>query len=71
MNAYGNRLKRQCHDAGQNGCFVISGSAETDPGRSPNLEDSSALRPQDRVVHLVDDDADLRHALKQSLELEG
>jgi two-component system C4-dicarboxylate transport response regulator DctD len=35
------------------------------------LEDSSALRPQDRVVHLVDDDADLRHALKQSLELEG
>ncbi|SOE16432.1 two-component system C4-dicarboxylate transport response regulator DctD [Hoeflea halophila] len=32
---------------------------------------SSALRPQDRVVHLVDDDADLRHALKQSLELEG
>lgn len=35
------------------------------------MEDSSALRPQDRVVHLVDDDADLRHALKQSLELEG
>lgn len=32
---------------------------------------SSVLRPQDRVVHLVDDDADLRHALKQSLELEG
>ncbi|MCC0014532.1 MAG: sigma-54-dependent Fis family transcriptional regulator [Hoeflea sp.] len=26
---------------------------------------------QDRIVHLVDDDADLRHALKQSLELEG
>jgi len=35
------------------------------------LEDSSALRLQDRIVHLVDDDADLRHALKQSLELEG
>ena len=35
------------------------------------MEDSSALRLQDRIVHLVDDDADLRHALKQSLELEG
>jgi len=35
------------------------------------LEDNSALRPQDRIVHLVDDDEDLRHALKQSLELEG
>jgi len=35
------------------------------------LDDNSALRPQDRVVHLVDDDSDLRHALKQSLELEG
>jgi two-component system, NtrC family, C4-dicarboxylate transport response regulator DctD len=35
------------------------------------LEDSSALKLQDRIVHLVDDDADLRHALKQSLELEG
>lgn len=35
------------------------------------MEDSSALKPQDRIVHLVDDDADLRHALKQSLELEG
>ena len=35
------------------------------------MEDHSALKPQDRIVHLVDDDADLRHALKQSLELEG
>ena len=35
------------------------------------MDDTSALRPQDRVIHLVDDDADLRHALKQSLELEG
>ena len=35
------------------------------------MEDNSALRPQDRIVHLVDDDEDLRHALKQSLELEG
>ena len=35
------------------------------------MEDSSALKLQDRIVHLVDDDADLRHALKQSLELEG
>lgn len=35
------------------------------------MEDTSALKLQDRVVHLVDDDADLRHALKQSLELEG
>ncbi|MEM5470152.1 sigma-54 dependent transcriptional regulator [Hoeflea sp. AS60] len=35
------------------------------------MEDSSVLKPQDRIVHLVDDDADLRHALKQSLELEG
>ena len=35
------------------------------------MDDNSALRPQDRVVHLVDDDSDLRHALKQSLELEG
>ncbi|MBW3096391.1 sigma-54 dependent transcriptional regulator [Pseudohoeflea sp. DP4N28-3] len=31
----------------------------------------SALRQEDRIVHLVDDDADLRHALTQSLELEG
>lgn len=35
------------------------------------MEDNSALRLQDRIVHLVDDDEDLRHALKQSLELEG
>ncbi|WP_290894565.1 sigma-54 dependent transcriptional regulator [Hoeflea sp.] len=35
------------------------------------MEDNSALREQDRVIHLIDDDADLRHALKQSLELEG
>lgn len=35
------------------------------------MEDDSALKLQDRIVHLVDDDADLRHALKQSLELEG
>lgn len=28
------------------------------------------LRREDRVVHLIDDDADLRHALTQSLELE-
>ena len=34
------------------------------------MEDDSALKLQDRIVHLVDDDADLRHALKQSLELE-
>lgn len=35
------------------------------------MEDNSALKLQDMIVHLVDDDADLRHALKQSLELEG
>ena len=35
------------------------------------MKDTPALRQQDRIVHLVDDDADLRHALKQSLELEG
>jgi two-component system C4-dicarboxylate transport response regulator DctD len=40
-------------------------------GRFRLLEDNSTLRPQDRIVHLVDDDEDLRHALKQSLELEG
>ena len=35
------------------------------------MKDNPVLREQDRVVHLIDDDADLRHALKQSLELEG
>lgn len=35
------------------------------------MKDDTALRNEDRVVHLVDDDADLRHALTQSLELEG
>ncbi|PWV97156.1 two-component system C4-dicarboxylate transport response regulator DctD [Hoeflea marina] len=32
---------------------------------------SVELRREDRVVHLIDDDADLRHALTQSLELES
>ena len=35
------------------------------------MVDGKPLRNEDRVVHLVDDDADLRHALTQSLELEG
>lgn len=35
------------------------------------MQDQAVLREQDRVIHLVDDDADLRHALSQSLELEG
>lgn len=35
------------------------------------MQDAIELRQKDRVIHLVDDDADLRHALKQSLELEG
>jgi two-component system C4-dicarboxylate transport response regulator DctD len=35
------------------------------------MQDRALLREQDRVIHLVDDDADLRHALRQSLELEG
>ena len=35
------------------------------------MVDGKPLRNEDRVVHLVDDDSDLRHALTQSLELEG
>lgn len=35
------------------------------------MKDNVSLREQDRVIHLIDDDADLRHALKQSFELEG
>lgn len=35
------------------------------------MQGQAVLRQQDRVIHLVDDDADLRHALSQSLELEG
>ncbi|WP_194086919.1 sigma-54-dependent transcriptional regulator [Pseudohoeflea suaedae] len=35
------------------------------------MADGKTLSNEDRVVHLVDDDADLRHALTQSLELEG
>ena len=35
------------------------------------MTDIDQHRPTARVVHLIDDDADLRHALSQSLELEG
>lgn len=35
------------------------------------MKPTQRLRQEDRVVHLVDDDADLRHALTQSLEIEG
>ncbi|WP_417423161.1 sigma-54-dependent transcriptional regulator [Hoeflea sp.] len=35
------------------------------------MQDRTELKDEDRIIHLVDDDVDLRHALKQSLQLEG